>query len=56
MSNGPTLRERMARIEMLLEGHIAQHEKRDRWVLRLLVGIFLLALPGCIKLLSGIGG
>lgn len=54
----PTLRERMARIETLVEGLIDHNKIRDRWTLRLLgtlvAGVILLALPGCIRLLSGV--
>lgn len=46
---GPTLRERMARLEILMENHIKHHETRDRWLMRVLgglvVGIVLLAVP-----------
>jgi len=59
MSNGPTLRERMARLETLMENHIAHHERRDQWMMRILgalvVGVILFALPGCVRLLAGIG-
>ena len=44
---GPTLRERMARLETLMENHIKHHEIRDRWMMRVLgglvVGVILLA-------------
>lgn len=57
-NRGPTLRERLARLEVLMENHIKSHEARDRWMMRLLgsliAGVILLALPGCIKLLAGI--
>jgi tartrate dehydratase beta subunit/fumarate hydratase class I family protein len=63
MSNGPTLRERMARIETLMENqitlfqdHIAQDRAKNARISRLLgalaVGVFLFALPGCAKLLA----
>jgi len=61
----PTLRERMARMEekldfqtTLLTNHIAHHEKRDQWLLRILgtlvAGVILMALPGCIRMLYGV--
>lgn len=61
----PTLRERMARLETLVENqitlmtnHIKHHETRDQWLMRILgtlvVGIVLFALPGCIRLLGGV--
>jgi len=53
----PTLRERMARLETLVEGLIDANKKRDRWMLRILgglvVGVILMGLPGCIRLLNG---
>jgi hypothetical protein len=55
----PTLRERMAVLETLMKNHIAHHEKRDQWMMRILgglvIGVILFALPGCIELLGGIG-
>lgn len=62
----PTLRERMARLETLMESqttlltnHIAHHAARNKWLMGILsalaVGFILMALPGCIRLLSGIG-
>jgi hypothetical protein len=57
MSNTPTLRERLARLEVLMENHIHSHEIRDRWFLRVLgglvIGVILLAMPGCARLLAG---
>ena len=56
----PTLRERMARLETLVEGLIDANKKRDRWMLRILgglvVGVILMGLPGCIRLLNGTVG
>jgi len=58
MTGGPTLRERIARLETLMENHIKHHEVRDAWFLRILgalvVGIILTALPGCFRLLAGV--
>ena len=59
MSNGPTLRERMARIETLVEGLVRHNETRDKWMMRILsglvIGVLLFALPGCVRLLAGFG-
>lgn len=58
MTDGPTLRERIARLETLMENHIKHHEVRDAWFLRILgglvVGVILVALPGCVRLLAGV--
>ena len=55
----PTLRERMARIETLVEGLVKHNETRDRWMMRILsglaIGVVLFALPGCVRLLVGVG-
>ncbi|KKN59388.1 hypothetical protein LCGC14_0542230 [marine sediment metagenome] len=54
-----TLGERMARIETLVEGLVKHNETRDKWMMRILsglvIGVILLTLPGCVRLLSGIG-
>lgn len=54
----PTLRERMARIETLVEGLVKHNETRDKWMMRILgslvVGVLLFALPGCVRLLAGV--
>jgi len=51
------LGERMARIETLVEGLIEHNKVRDRWTLRiiggLVVGVVLIGLPGCVRLLGG---
>ena len=56
MSNTPTLRERMARIEVMLENHIHHHDVRDKWMLKILgslvVGVVLLAIPVFARLLG----
>jgi len=48
MSNGPTLRERIAIIETMLGNHIKHHDKRDKWMMGILsglvIGVILLAL------------
>ena len=53
-----TLRERMARIETLVEGLVKHNETRDRWMMRILgglvIGVLLFALPGCVRLLAGV--
>ena len=55
----PTLRERMARVEVLIEGLVKHNETRDKWMMRVLgglvVGVILFALPGCFRLLAGVG-
>lgn len=54
----PTLRERLARVETLIEGLIEHNRVRDRWTLRiiagLVVGVILMGLPGCVRLLNGV--
>lgn len=54
----PTLRERIGRLETLMENHIHTHEKREQWLLRILgslvIGVVLLALPGCFELLASV--
>ncbi|KKK91130.1 hypothetical protein LCGC14_2716060 [marine sediment metagenome] len=54
----PTLRERMARLETLVEGLIEHNKVRDRWTLRiiggLVIGVVLMGLPGCVRLLAGV--
>ena len=65
MSDNPTLRERIARLEVLVHAqtelfnrHIEHDRWRSRWLLRLLgslaIGVILLGLPGCIKLFAGV--
>jgi len=49
----PTMRERLARLEVLVEGLI-YHQRWTMGILSaLVVGVFLFALPGCIRLLGG---
>ena len=58
MSNTPTLRERLARLETLMENHIHYHETHDRWMMKvmtsLVVGIILLAIPVFARWLGGL--
>jgi len=60
MSNlqGGTIKERLARLETMMCNHIAHHETRDKWMLRILgtliSGMVLMVLPGFIKWLAGI--
>lgn len=55
MSNEPRLRERLARLETLVEGLI-YHQRWTMGILgALVVGVFLFALPGCVELLGGGG-
>jgi len=55
---GGTIRERLARLETLMCNHIAHHEKRDKWMMLVItgsvVGVILIALPGCVRLLGSI--
>jgi hypothetical protein len=48
--NEPTIRERLTRIETILENHIHHHELKDKWMIRivggLVSGIIMLILPG----------
>lgn len=54
-----TIRERLTRIEVLIENHIRCHDARDRWMLRivggLVIGMVLVALPGCLMALGFTG-
>jgi len=51
-----TIKERLTRLETLLSNHLHSCDVRNTWLLRILagavVGIILLALPGCIQLLG----
>ncbi len=53
----PTLRERMAKIEWLIENHIHCHDSRDKWMMRimtgLVIGVVLISLPGCAAMVFG---
>ena len=44
----PTTKERLTRIETLLENHLHTHDRRDKWMMGILsglvIGIVLLAL------------
>jgi len=55
MSDGGTIKERLARLETLLGNHIKHHEARDRWMMKILstlvAGVILLALPGFLRFL-----
>ncbi|KKN40063.1 hypothetical protein LCGC14_0737260 [marine sediment metagenome] len=50
-----TTKERLVRIEILLEEHIKHHNTRDKWMMRivagLVVGVILLTLPGCLEVI-----
>lgn len=60
MSNlqGGTIKERLARLETMMENHISHHETRDKWMMRILgtlvSGMVLMVLPGFIKWLAGV--
>jgi len=53
------LGERMARIETLVEGLIEHNRVFHKWLLTLLgglaLGVVLIGLPGCVRLLGGGG-
>lgn len=64
-SKQPTLRDRMTRIETLMENqialfhdHIIEDQAKSVRISRLfdalVVGVFLFALPGCVKLLGSV--
>ena len=54
----PTIRERLARLETLIENHIHHHELKDKWMIRivggLVSGIVMLILPGFLSWLNSI--
>ena len=56
MSDNRTLRERLTALEVLVAGLIEHNKTRDRWTLRILgglvVGVVLMGLPGCVRLLG----
>lgn len=58
MIDRPTLRERITRLETLMENHIHCHEIRDKWMMGILsglvIGIILLAVPVFARWLGGI--
>jgi len=51
-------RERLVRVEVMLMEHIAQHKRINKWFLGVtggsVVGLILIALPGCVELLGSI--
>jgi hypothetical protein len=50
----PTVKERLARVETLIEGLI-YHQRWTMGILSaLVVGVFLFALPGCAEWLGGV--
>lgn len=53
-----TIKERLTRIETLLENHLLHHETRDKWMLRiiggLVTGMALMVVPGFVRWLSGV--
>jgi len=58
MSNirGDSIKERLARLETIMENHIAHHENRDKWMMRILgtlvSGMVLMVLPDFVKWLA----
>ena len=57
MSEG-TIKERLTRIETLLENHLEHHRRRDKWMLSimgtLVAGMALMAIPGFVRWLGTI--
>jgi len=57
MSEG-TIKERLTRIETMLENHLQHHETRDKWMLSimgtLVAGMALMAIPGFVRWLGTI--
>lgn len=55
---GGTIKERLARLEVLLCNHIAHHEKVERWMLRIgtviVGGLTLQILPDLIKWVASV--
>lgn len=53
IDKGGTIKERLTRLETLMNNHLEHHEKHDKWMLRIAcgvaVGIILHAFPGFIK-------
>lgn len=53
-----TLRERMIRLETIMENHLHYHETRDKQMMRVLsgltVGVILLAVPVLVRWLGGV--
>jgi len=51
-------RERLIRLEVMLTEHISQHKRVNKWFFTVsggsVVGLILIALPGCIRLLGTI--
>lgn len=55
---GGTIKERLARLEVLLCNHLKHHEKVERWMLRIgaviIGGLMLQILPDLIKWLASV--
>lgn len=55
---GGTIKERLARLETMMCNHIAHHEEKDKWMIRivggLVSGIILMATPGFLEWLAGV--
>jgi len=53
-----TIKERLTRLETLMENHVYHHEIRDKWMMRILgslvVGLILMVTPGFVKWLVGV--
>jgi hypothetical protein len=56
--SGDTIKERLTRIETLMENHLQHHENKDKWMLRifgtLVTSMVLMVLPGFIKWVVGV--
>lgn len=55
---GGTIKERLARLEVIMCNHIARHEAGDRARTRiisgLVVGLIMAVLPGFVKWMAGV--
>ena len=53
MSNGSTLKERMAVLETKMDNHIHHHETRDKWMMGVLSGLVIGIVLLIIRLFTG---
>jgi hypothetical protein len=53
-----TIKERLARLETMMGNHIAHHEIRDKWMMRILgtlvSSMVLMVVPGFVRWLAGV--
>jgi len=58
IQTGGTIKERLARLEVMMCNHLDHHDKRDKWMMRILAtltgGFLLMILPGFIKWVASI--